>query len=42
MEKRSEMSARQSIAIVAGPFEGNRRAGSRECRARSRRSRSGR
>ena len=25
MEKRSEMSARQSIAIVAGPFEGNRK-----------------
>ena len=25
MEKRSEMSARQSIAIVAGPFDGNRK-----------------
>jgi hypothetical protein len=25
MEKRSEMNARQSIAIVAGPFEGNRK-----------------
>jgi hypothetical protein len=25
MEKRSEMNARQSIAIVAGPYEGNRK-----------------
>ena len=33
MEKRSEMSARQSIAVVAGHFKGNRKSWSRTRRA---------